>query len=208
RAAEEHAEIAYYVLEYDVAPQGEDFVVTGFEYLTGLEAGEAGSRPVEVTPAEVTFTDEDGTEDDTYTVPWDVGVEYVVDGAVVAPGTYPGSGTVTVTAVPLDGFQPAEGATTEWTHTFSTGGGTPTDPVEAAQALTRSLDRYVASGDVAGPIAGQLARALEQAVRHLEAGRTAQAERSLELFLRHLDNPKRPDTLSAAAQGDLRGQVE
>src|SRR5690625_3149706 len=39
-AAEEHADIAYYVMEYDMAPQGEDFVATGFEYLTGQEAGE------------------------------------------------------------------------------------------------------------------------------------------------------------------------
>nr|WP_168202636.1 ThuA domain-containing protein [Georgenia wutianyii] len=208
RAAEEHAEIAYYVMEYDVAPEGEDFVVTGFEYLTGLEAGEDGSRPVDVAPAAVTFTDEDGTEDDTYTVPWSVGVEYVVDGEVVAPGTYPGSGTVTVTAVVLDGFRLEEGATTEWTHTFSTGGGTPTDPVEGAQALADALEGYIASGDVAGPIAGQLTRALEQAVRHLEAGREAQAVRSMELFMRHLDNPKRPDTLDAAAQADLRSQVE
>ena len=208
RAAEEHAEIAYYVMEYDVAPQGEDFVVTGFEYLTGLDAGEEGSRPVDVAPAAVTFTDEDGTEDDTYTVPWSVGVEYVVDGEVVAPGTYPGSGTVTVTAVALDGFRLEEGATTEWTHTFSTGGGTPTDPVEAAQALSDALEDYITSGDVAGPIAGQLTRALEQAVRHLEAGREDQAVRSMELFMRHLDNPKRPDTLDAAAQADLRSQVE
>ncbi|MEE6283343.1 ThuA domain-containing protein, partial [Georgenia sp. MJ170] len=119
-AAEEHAEIAYYVLEYDVAPQGEDFVVTGFEYLTGQEAGEEGSRPVEVTPAEVTFIDEDGTEDDTYTVPWDVGVEYLVDGEVVEAATVPGSGAVTVTARVLDGFVLAEGAVAQWSHTFST----------------------------------------------------------------------------------------
>ncbi len=208
RAAEEHADIAYYVMEYDVAPQGEDFVVTGFEYLTGQDAGEEGSRPVEVTPAEVTFTDEDGTEADTYTVPWDVGVEYVVDGAVVAPGTHPRSGTVPVTAVALDGFRLAEGATTEWTHTFDTGGGTPTDPVEAAHELSGSLEDYVSSGDVAGPIAGQLEKALDQAIGHLEADRDAQAERALGLFVRHLDNPRRPDTLSDAAQSDLRGQAE
>ncbi|WP_413451054.1 ThuA domain-containing protein [Georgenia phoenicis] len=119
-AAEEHAEIAYYVMEYDVAPEGDDFVTTGFEYLTGLEAGEPGSRPVEVAPAPVSFTDRPGTANDSYTVPWDVGVEYLVGGEVVAPGTYPGTGTVTVTARALQGFTLEEGATTEWTRTFST----------------------------------------------------------------------------------------
>ncbi|MGO1510380.1 MAG: sugar phosphate isomerase/epimerase family protein [Actinomycetales bacterium] len=50
-AAQEHATIAYYVLEYDMAPEGEDFVTTGFEYLTGQEAGEP-EVPEEPTPAE------------------------------------------------------------------------------------------------------------------------------------------------------------
>ena len=36
-AAAKQAEIQYYVLEYDFAPDGEDFTATGFEYLTGLE---------------------------------------------------------------------------------------------------------------------------------------------------------------------------
>ncbi|MEE6283342.1 TIM barrel protein [Georgenia sp. MJ170] len=36
-AAEEHAEIAYYVLEFDQAPLGETFAETGFSYLTGEE---------------------------------------------------------------------------------------------------------------------------------------------------------------------------
>src|SRR5690625_1956828 len=127
-AAEEHADIAYYVLEYDVAPQGEDFVETGFEYLTGLEAGEQGSRPVEVTPGEVTFADEPGTDSDSYTVPWSVGVEYLVDGEVVDADSYPGSGEVTVTARALDGFVIADGADTEWSHTFSTEDGEPQEP--------------------------------------------------------------------------------
>jgi len=123
-AAQEHASIAYYVMEYDVAPQGEDFVETGFEYLTGQVAGAEGSRPVEVVPAAVTFTDEDGTEADVYTVPWSVGVEYLLDGEVVAAGERAGTGTVMVTARALEGFVLADG-TTEWTHTFSEDGGEP-----------------------------------------------------------------------------------
>ncbi|PYF96783.1 Glucose/arabinose dehydrogenase, beta-propeller fold, partial [Georgenia satyanarayanai] len=75
---------------------------------------------VEVTPEAVTFADEDGTENDTFTVPEVEGVEYVVDDEVVAAGPNPGTGTVTVTARAQDGYVLAEGATAEWTFTFST----------------------------------------------------------------------------------------
>jgi len=119
-AAREHADIALYVMEYDRAPEGEEFVRTGFEYLTGQEAGEVGSRVLEVTPQAVTFADEAGTEEDTYTVPRTVGVEYLVDGQVVTAGTHEAEGTVTVTARAAAGFELAEGSTTEWSHTFST----------------------------------------------------------------------------------------
>ncbi|QDB78449.1 TIM barrel protein [Georgenia wutianyii] len=122
RAARDHANVSLYVLEYDVSPNGPSFVETGYEYLTGVPAGEAGSRPVETTTQPVTFTDEVGTENDTYTVPRVTGVQYVVDGEVKAPGTHPGSGTVTVTARAAAGFELAEGATTEWTRTFSAAG--------------------------------------------------------------------------------------
>ncbi|HLT83013.1 MAG TPA: family 16 glycoside hydrolase [Phototrophicaceae bacterium] len=205
-AAEEHADIAYYVLEYDLAPRGEEFVTTGFEYLTGQEAGEAGSRPVEVTPHAVTFADEDGTADDAYTVPRTPGVEYILDGAVVTAGTYPGTGTVSVTARARAGFELA-GVTT-WTHTFSTDDGAPTDPAAGIAQLQQALAAHVAAGDVAGPIAGQLEKALEQAAMHLEGQRTTPALRALERFVTHLDNPKRPDTLAAGARAELRGTAE
>ncbi|WP_299275596.1 ThuA domain-containing protein, partial [uncultured Georgenia sp.] len=68
-------------------------------------------EPVEVMPEPVVFTDEPGTDRDSYTVPAVEGVEYLVDGEVVAAGTYPGAGTVTVTARALDGFVLADGAT-------------------------------------------------------------------------------------------------
>ncbi|MFB9406397.1 hypothetical protein ACFFRG_19850, partial [Pseudarthrobacter polychromogenes] len=50
------------------------------------------------TPKGVTFADEDGTAEDTFTVPVSEGVEYLVGDTVTAAGTYPGSGTVSVTA--------------------------------------------------------------------------------------------------------------
>src|SRR5690625_1305837 len=97
-------------------------------------------EPVEVTPGAVTFDDQPGTDSDTFTVPETEGVEYLVDGEVVGAGTYPGSGEVTVTARALEGFVLAEGATTEWTHTFSAEGEEP-EPVEVTPAAVTFTDR-------------------------------------------------------------------
>ena len=45
------------------------------------------------------------TASDTYTVPSVPGVRYLVDGVTAAAGTYPGTGTVVVTAVAEDGYE-------------------------------------------------------------------------------------------------------
>ncbi|MEE6283340.1 family 16 glycoside hydrolase, partial [Georgenia sp. MJ170] len=135
-AAAEHAEVAYFVLEYDMSQEGEAFAAEGFEYLTGQPAGEATEfEPVVVETAEVTFTDEPGTEDDTFTVPSTLGVVYRIGEDVVPAGTHPGAGTVTVTAHARGGFELAEGATAEWSHEFSTEGGgeVPQPPSSAAE---------------------------------------------------------------------------
>ncbi|MCM3661211.1 DUF1343 domain-containing protein [Georgenia satyanarayanai] len=70
--------------------------------------------------------------------------------------------------------------------------------------LRTALEGYVADGTVAGPIVRQLTTALDQAERHLEAGRTRQAGHSLDRFLQHLDAPQRPDTLGEEAAAELR----
>lgn len=70
--------------------------------------------------------------------------------------------------------------------------------------LQAVLEGYVADGAVAGPIVRQLTTALDQAERHLDAGRPEQAGRALDRFLQHLGAPKRPDTLSEEAATELR----
>lgn len=72
----------------------------------------------EVTPAAPTFTDQPGVVSDTYTIPATAGVAYQVGGATAVAGTYPGSGTVTVAAVPQAGYTIV--GTSSWTHVFST----------------------------------------------------------------------------------------
>ncbi|WP_306926935.1 FG-GAP-like repeat-containing protein [Arthrobacter globiformis] len=76
------------------------------------------ATPYEVTPEAVVFTDKDRTAEDTYTVPATDGVEYLVGDKVVAAGTYPGSGTVTVTARAKTDYVVKAGTVTEWTATF------------------------------------------------------------------------------------------
>lgn len=57
----------------------------------------------------------------TYTIPATEGVEYQIDGTVVAAGTYqrPGGEPLTVTAVAAPGYQLADGATTSFPLTFT-----------------------------------------------------------------------------------------
>ncbi|WP_048342712.1 fibronectin type III domain-containing protein [Cellulomonas sp. A375-1] len=64
-----------------------------------------------------TWTDTYGTDDDTYTIPSVTGVQYSIDGAPVAAGTYPGSGTVVVDAAAVTGYE-LSGAS-QFTHTFT-----------------------------------------------------------------------------------------
>ncbi|XBH22411.1 sugar phosphate isomerase/epimerase [Jonesiaceae bacterium BS-20] len=109
-AVAQEIDIAYYILEYDVAPQGKDFATTGFEYLVGTE----------VTPLPVTFADREGTTDDTFTIPDVPGVNYVSGDKVLEPGTYPGSGTVSVTASAAANHVLSDGARTSWQREFTT----------------------------------------------------------------------------------------
>ncbi len=70
-----------------------------------------------VTPAEVTFDDQCGTENDTYTIPSMIGVIYKVGGVTKDTNTYVGSGSVTVTATAASDYELTE--TTSWSTTFT-----------------------------------------------------------------------------------------
>lgn len=70
-----------------------------------------------VTPADVTFVDLCGVLNDTYTIPATTGVFYQIAGITVAAGTYPGSGTVVITALADTNYSLT--GTINWTHTFT-----------------------------------------------------------------------------------------
>ncbi|QHK21794.1 hypothetical protein GU243_21365 [Pseudarthrobacter psychrotolerans] len=91
-----------------------DYTLTGTtEWTTTFK-----TTPHQATPAPVTFTDNDGTAEDTYTIPATEGVDYLINNAVVAAGTHPGTGTITVTAKARTDYDLT--GTTEWTTTFKT----------------------------------------------------------------------------------------
>ena len=76
------------------------------------------ATPYLVAPAAVTFTDKDGTNEDTYTVPATTGIDYLVGGKVVAAGKYPAIGKVTATARAKTDYVLAPGALASWSTTF------------------------------------------------------------------------------------------
>jgi serine protease len=89
---------------------------------------------VAVVPAPVTFEDHPGTELDSYSIP-DGGsaVEYLISGSVIAPGTYPGAGLVTVKAQATANYALSPDAVAEWSHTFKA---TPLQVSPAAVVFT------------------------------------------------------------------------
>ncbi|GAB4065877.1 hypothetical protein GCM10028777_16820 [Angustibacter speluncae] len=91
-----------------------------------------------VVAAPVTFSDVDGTASDTYTVPAVDGVVYSVGGSPVAAGTYPGSGTVTVTAAAAPGY--TLDGTSSWSYAF-------TDLLTVTPAAPTRVDDYGTAQD-------------------------------------------------------------
>ncbi|MBT0994181.1 family 43 glycosylhydrolase [Cellulomonas sp. DKR-3] len=95
----------------------------------------AGEEPVGVTPTAPTFTEAlecvaGVPEAATVVVPDVEGVVYRVDGEVVTGSLeVPADASVTVTAEAAEGYELADGATAQWTHTFTA----PDCPVELVE---------------------------------------------------------------------------
>lgn len=70
--------------------------------------------------------------------------------------------------------------------------------------LREALDEHVTHGDGGGPVLRLLTTALDQAERHLAAGRSRQAQGALDRFVQHLDHPKRSAVLTDEAAEHLR----
>lgn len=139
----------------------------------------------------------------------DLRLRYATDAVYSGRGVYVEHVRVSDDGVTtVDDWDPADRATIVadgWTRVTADGFEAPTSPADALTGLDSALTRHVASGDVAGPIVRQLTTALDQARSRLDGGREDPAARALERVLRHLDGPRRPDTLSEDARSELRG---
>ena len=73
-----------------------------------------------VTPVAPTFHDVNGWKHDRVVIPAVEGVEYLVDGQVVAAGSHPVAkgAKVTVDARPLEGYAFPDGTKVSWTYAF------------------------------------------------------------------------------------------
>lgn len=78
------------------------------------------------------------------------------------------------------------------------------EPDAVLAVMSAALEGYVDEGAVAGPIAHQLANAIDQAQRHVDGRRVVPAIDAVERSIHHLDNPKEPDTLDVGARDELR----
>lgn len=85
---------------------------------------------------------------------------------------------------------------------------TTTTRTPTLAGLEAALEDHIAAGEVAGPIAHQLQDAVSRAKDHLTAGRTRPAVAALQQVLRHLEDPKNPDTLTDTAREDLHRRTE
>jgi hypothetical protein len=101
---------------------------------------------IDITVTGLTSSDLCGTASDTYTLPAIVGVVYKVGGVVTAAGTYPGTGTVNVTAEATSGYHLVGGST--WTLVFTNDAcpvvltpSTPSAPTSVDQCGT-DADQY------------------------------------------------------------------
>lgn len=108
---------------YSTADMFFGFARTKPDYILAPGAISAWSKTFQATPylaspAAVTFTDKEGTNEDTYTIPATTGIDYLVSGRVVAAGTYPATGTVTATARAKPDYVLALGALPAWSTTF------------------------------------------------------------------------------------------
>ncbi|MBC7868771.1 hypothetical protein H7X69_01150 [Candidatus Saccharibacteria bacterium] len=107
-------------------PEGAPQLVTIANFTATRSTSASCATTESVAPTAPTFVDKVGIVNDTYTVPSTVGVEYMVGGVVVAAGTYPAKGKMTVVAKAKTGFV-LKGAST-WTRQFTNVTALP-DPV-------------------------------------------------------------------------------
>ncbi|HEX7202453.1 MAG TPA: rhamnogalacturonan lyase, partial [Arthrobacter sp.] len=78
----------------------------------------------------------------------------------------------------------------------------------SVKALEHVLEDLVDSGDVAGPVASQLAASVQQAAKAVEDGDAGKAARTVQRFVDFLAQQKGQDTVSDTARVVLNHNAE
>ena len=117
---------------------------TQSRFLAGAGPAASASAPTRV--------DGCGSGKDTYTIPAVTGVEYLVAGTLKAPGSYPGTGTVTITARAKVGYVLT--GTTTWTLSWTTTACTTTVTGNALSTPTWTVPKATLSWAATGAPAG------------------------------------------------------
>ena len=74
--------------------------------------------------------------------------------------------------------------------------------------LQATLESFIESGDVAGPVAKQLQASLAQAQESVEQGNTANVGKAMDRFEKFLNQGKKPDVVSDSARAVLENGVQ
>ena len=97
-----------------------------------------GRRDICATATPATFDPSTCDALGTYTIVEAAGVDYTIDGEVVAPGTYTAANgtTVTIVAVAQEGYAFEADAVTSWTYTYNAPTDCETTPVVTTSSIT------------------------------------------------------------------------
>ncbi|MEF3303797.1 FIMAH domain-containing protein [Paenibacillus sp. GYB003] len=77
----------------------------------------------------------------------------------------------------------------------------------APERIRKRMDAYEASGELKRPLLSQLDNNLKQAIHHFEQGRTEQAVKSLDDFLKHLSNAGLQSAVGEQAKTQLTADI-
>ncbi|MGY4541698.1 hypothetical protein ACVWY0_001608 [Arthrobacter sp. UYNi723] len=77
----------------------------------------------------------------------------------------------------------------------------------SVKALQQAVEDLVESGDVAGPVAKQLAAGVQEAAKAVDDGDASQAAQAIQRFVEFLDQQKKPDQVSDVARTVLDYQA-
>ncbi|MHA7302630.1 rhamnogalacturonan lyase family protein [Pseudarthrobacter raffinosi] len=77
----------------------------------------------------------------------------------------------------------------------------------SVKAIQQALEDLVEAGDLAGPVAKQLAASVQQAAKAVDDGDASQAAQAIQRFVKFLDQQKKPDQVSDVARTVLDHQA-